>query len=388
MTCGSRARSSAPCRSPWPCRSCRCSATARPGASRRCCGGPGRSGPCWPWPPIWPTPCPTWSGTGPPGSGDWPPASGSAGRPRSPPPATPPPWPWPCTRGWPPGPARWWWPGPPWPPASGWPRCRSGPAAPAAAGSPTGCCWSAWPPSPSAGPAPSAPDPEPPAGSRASGCLTGVPGPRNRGGCGCRLPPGRLGVLRFSRRSGNHEPHRCRAPRRSCMVLPALDGKTRCRWAATDPVLATYHDNEWGEAPVGDAGWFERLSLEVFQAGLSWRTVLAKRDGFRRAFHDFEPKIVAAFTAKDVTLVLRDPGIVRNRAKVLATIENAKVVLALAHEHGSFGEWVATQPDELEQQQRVYRQTFQFAGPQVVEAFLQSVGRVAPPHEPGCWRLG
>ena len=111
------------------------------------------------------------------------------------------------------------------------------------------------------------------------------------------------------------------------MVLPALDGKTRCRWAATDPVLATYHDNEWGEAPVGDAGWFERLSLEVFQAGLSWRTVLAKRDGFRRAFHDFEPKIVAAFTGKDVTLVLRDPGIVRNRAKVLATIENAKVVL-------------------------------------------------------------
>ena len=82
------------------------------------------------------------------------------------------------------------------------------------------------------------------------------------------------------------------------MVLPALDGKTRCRWAATDPVLATYHDNEWGEPPVGDAGWFERLSLEVFQAGLSWRTVLAKRDGFRRAFHDFEPKIVAAFTAR------------------------------------------------------------------------------------------
>jgi DNA-3-methyladenine glycosylase I len=115
--------------------------------------------------------------------------------------------------------------------------------------------------------------------------------------------------------------------------------------------------------------------------------VLAKRDGFRRAFHDFEPKIVAAFTAKDVTLVLRDPGIVRNRAKVLATIENAKVVLALADEHGSFGEWVAVQPDDLEGQQRVYRKTFQFAGPQVVEAFLQSVGRVPAPHEPGCWRL-
>jgi DNA-3-methyladenine glycosylase I len=154
------------------------------------------------------------------------------------------------------------------------------------------------------------------------------------------------------------------------MVLPALDGKTRCRWAATDPVLASYHDHEWGEPPVGDAGWFERLSLEVFQAGLSWRTVLAKRDGFRRAFYDFEPKIVAAFTAKDVTGVLRDPGIVRNRAKVLATIENAKVVLALADE-----------------QQRTYRHTFQFAGPQVVEAFLQSVGRIPPPHEPGCWRL-
>jgi DNA-3-methyladenine glycosylase I len=172
------------------------------------------------------------------------------------------------------------------------------------------------------------------------------------------------------------------------MVLPALDGKTRCRWAATDPVLAAYHDSEWGEPPpLGEAGWFERLSLEVFQSGLSWRTVLAKRDGFRRAFHDFEPKIVAAFTSRDVTAVLRDPGIVRNRAKVLATIENAKQVLALAEAHGSFAAWVCGQQGSLEEQQRLYRQTFQFAGPQVVEAFLQSVGRVEPPHEPGCWRL-
>jgi DNA-3-methyladenine glycosylase I len=172
------------------------------------------------------------------------------------------------------------------------------------------------------------------------------------------------------------------------MVLPALDGKTRCRWAATDPVLAAYHDSEWGEPPpLGEAGWFERLSLEVFQSGLSWRTVLAKRDGFRRAFHDFEPKIVAAFTSRDVTAVLRDPGIVRNRAKVLATIENAKQVLALAEVHGSFAAWVCGQQGSLEEQQRLYRQTFQFAGPQVVEAFLQSVGRVEPPHEPGCWRL-
>jgi DNA-3-methyladenine glycosylase I len=172
------------------------------------------------------------------------------------------------------------------------------------------------------------------------------------------------------------------------MVLPALDGKTRCRWAATDPILASYHDVEWGEPPLGEAGWFERLTLEVFQAGLSWRTVLAKRDGFRRAFHDFEPKIVAAFTGRDVGAVLRDPGIVRNRAKVLATIENARTVLALSAEYGSFAQWVAAQPDGLEQQLRIYRQTFQFAGPQVVEAFLQSVGRVEPPHEPGCWRLG
>ena len=172
------------------------------------------------------------------------------------------------------------------------------------------------------------------------------------------------------------------------MVLPALDGKTRCRWAATDPVLASYHDQEWGEAPLGDAGWFERLTLEVFQAGLSWRTVLAKREGFRRAFHDFEPKLVAAFTAKDVSSILRDPGIVRNRAKVLATIENARTVLALADAYGSFGQWVNAQPTSLEEQQRVYRQTFQFTGPQVVEAFLQSVGRIEVPHEPGCWRLG
>jgi DNA-3-methyladenine glycosylase I len=171
------------------------------------------------------------------------------------------------------------------------------------------------------------------------------------------------------------------------MVLPALDGKTRCRWAATDPVLADYHDHEWGEAPLDDAAWFERLSLEVFQAGLSWRTVLAKRGGFRRAFDDFEPKIVANLGPKDVSRILRDPGIVRNRAKVLATIENARTVLALASEHGAFGAWVHEQPDDLAEQQRVYRQTFQFAAPAVVEAFLQSVGRLPAPHEPGCWRL-
>lgn len=171
------------------------------------------------------------------------------------------------------------------------------------------------------------------------------------------------------------------------MVLPALDGKTRCRWAATDPVLAGYHDHEWGVPPLDLAGWFERLSLEVFQAGLSWRTVLAKRDGFRRAFQDFEPKVIAALTAKDVTRVLRDPGIVRNRAKVLATVENAKIVLELDAQHGTFSNWVNAQPGDLAAQQRIYRQTFQFAGPQVVEAFLQSVGRIPPPHEPGCWRI-
>jgi len=171
------------------------------------------------------------------------------------------------------------------------------------------------------------------------------------------------------------------------MVLPALDGKTRCRWAATDPVLADYHDHEWGETPHDDAAWFERLSLEVFQAGLSWRTVLAKRGGFRRAFDDFEPKIVAHLTAKDVSRILRDPGIVRNRAKVLATIENARTVLTLASEYGAFAGWVQAQPDDLAEQQRIYRQTFQFASPAVVEAFLQSVGRLPAPHEPGCWRL-
>ena len=171
------------------------------------------------------------------------------------------------------------------------------------------------------------------------------------------------------------------------MVLPALDGKTRCRWAATDPVLADYHDREWGEPPDDEAGWFERLSLEVFQAGLSWRTVLAKRDGFRRAFHGFDPQVVARLGQREVSAILRDPGIVRNRAKVLATIENARTVLSLAETNDSFGKWVQAQPDDLAEQQHTYRRTFQFASPQVVEAFLQSVGRLPAPHEQGCWRL-
>lgn len=170
-------------------------------------------------------------------------------------------------------------------------------------------------------------------------------------------------------------------------MLPALDGKTRCRWAATDPVLADYHDDEWGEPPIDEAGWFERFCLEVFQAGLSWRTVLAKRVGFRRAFHDFEPKILAHLTSREVSQILRDPGIVRNRAKVMATIENARIMLQIAEEHGSFAAWVQAQPADLLVQQNIYRQQFQFASPPVVEAFLQSVGRLPVPHEQGCWRI-
>jgi DNA-3-methyladenine glycosylase I len=182
------------------------------------------------------------------------------------------------------------------------------------------------------------------------------------------------------------------------MVLPALDGRTRCRWAATDPVLADYHDNEWGVTPLDLAGWFERLTLEVFQAGLSWRTVLAKRPGFRTAFQDFEPKVVAAFGSKDVNRILRDPGIVRNRAKVLATINNARRCLDLVGEVGSLAayawvfepdprsrpqalDWDALvalgeAPEARAMSKDLRRRGWSFVGPTTVYSFMEAVGLV------------
>lgn len=112
-------------------------------------------------------------------------------------------------------------------------------------------------------------------------------------------------------------------------AVPGSDGRPRCGWAVSSPDYERYHDEEWGRPVRGEAALFERLSLEAFQSGLSWITILRKREAFRRAFAEFDPVVVAGFGAGDVDRLLADAGIVRNRQKIDATIVNARALLAL-----------------------------------------------------------
>ena len=119
--------------------------------------------------------------------------------------------------------------------------------------------------------------------------------------------------------------------------------KTRCSWAgATDPLMIAYHDGEWGVPSHDDRHFFEMLTLEGAQAGLNWRTILHKRDGYRRAFDNFDPRKVARYDARKVKSLLADPGIVRNRLKVGSTIDNARAFLAVQKEFGSFDAYIWT----------------------------------------------
>ncbi len=119
------------------------------------------------------------------------------------------------------------------------------------------------------------------------------------------------------------------------------DGKARCHWASPDdPVYTVYHDKEWGVPVHDDRRLFEFLILEGAQAGLSWSTILHKRDNYRRAFHRFDPKKVARYTARDVARLMKDAGIVRNRLKINSAISNAQAFLAVQKEFGSFDEYI------------------------------------------------
>jgi len=158
-----------------------------------------------------------------------------------------------------------------------------------------------------------------------------------------------------------------------------------CRIAPTHPVHGPYHDLEYGFPTRDERALFERLMLEVNQAGLSWLTILNKRAAFRAAFADFEVDRVAAFGPPEIDRLMADPGIVRNRLKIAAAIENAQRIRALRQSSGSFADWLeAHHPRSVEAWTQLFRKTFRFTGGQIVGEFLMSVGYLPGAHEPDC----
>jgi DNA-3-methyladenine glycosylase I len=146
-----------------------------------------------------------------------------------------------------------------------------------------------------------------------------------------------------------------------------------------------YHDREYGFPLTGDAELLERLMLEVNQAGLSWLTVLKKREGFRTAYHNFDPDRVAGYGAREVKRLLGNAGIIRNRLKVEAAIANAKAVVAMRKTHGSFAGWLdAHHPRGKPEWVTLFKQTFRFTGGEIVGEFLLSTGYLAGAHRETC----
>lgn len=158
-----------------------------------------------------------------------------------------------------------------------------------------------------------------------------------------------------------------------------------CEYAAGDPLHGPYHDQEYGFPARDDAVLFERLLLEINQAGLSWATMLRKREGFRAAYAGFDVDAVAAFGPSDRDRLLADPGIIRNRLKVEAAIHNAAVVGALRDEYGSFAAWLDLHhPLDKAAWVKLFKKTFRFTGGEIVGEFLLSLGYLPGAHVESC----
>jgi DNA-3-methyladenine glycosylase I len=168
------------------------------------------------------------------------------------------------------------------------------------------------------------------------------------------------------------------------------DGKSRCRWCGAAPEFLGYHDTEWGFPVSDDHRLFEKLSLEGFQSGLSWRTILAKRENFRAAFHDFDFDRIARFTQRDLNRLLKDDGIVRHRGKIEAVINNARRAQELVKQEGSVAAFIWRYEPDVEQLAKpqtasisaesialskdLKKQGWKFVGPTTVYAFMQAMG--------------
>ncbi|POH72251.1 DNA-3-methyladenine glycosylase I [Arthrobacter glacialis] len=184
-------------------------------------------------------------------------------------------------------------------------------------------------------------------------------------------------------------------------LVSGTDAKARCAWAGIerDEQYQQYHDTEWGRPVTGEAELFERLSLEAFQSGLSWLTILRKRESFRRAFGNFEPAVVAAFGQDDIDRLMADASIVRNLMKINATIGNARALLALPQgttlsqllaSHAPAAVRGAGEPipgktaESLQLAKVLKKHGFAFVGPTTAYAMMQAVG-IVNDHQPGCW---
>jgi DNA-3-methyladenine glycosylase I len=183
-------------------------------------------------------------------------------------------------------------------------------------------------------------------------------------------------------------------------LVIGTDGQPRCPWAVSAPEYIAYHDTEWGWPVRTDDGLFERMSLEAFQSGLSWLTILRKRENFRAAFAGFVIDKVARFGAHDIERLLADPGIVRNRAKILAAIANAEAATALPdglstplwsyaptgrrRRPTSRGDIPATSPESVAMAKDLKKRGFRFVGPTTAYALMQATGMVDD-HLTGCY---
>lgn len=175
-------------------------------------------------------------------------------------------------------------------------------------------------------------------------------------------------------------------------TIKGPDGKSRCGWCAAAPEFIEYHDNEWGYPVSDDIRLFEKLCLEGFQSGLSWRTILAKRDNFRDAFKQFDFHLVAEFTERDIERLLQNKGIVRHRGKIEAVINNAKCAKAMIHKYGSLAAYfwgyepvndslvapqtASTSEESVRLSKDLKKAGWKFVGPTTMYAFMQAMGLI------------
>lgn len=225
----------------------------------------------------------------------------------------------------------------------------------------------------------------------------GHPDPRVRAAAGVSTPGSRTAGTSSTQAS----PDPVATPDRTGLIV-GDDDRVRCWWGGSTPDYIDYHDTEWGVALHGDDALYERLCLEAFQSGLSWLTILRKRPGFRRAFADFRIEAVAAYDDRDVERLLADASIVRNRAKILAAIHNARVAAELdggldallwsfapsgpRARPAAIGDVAAVTAESTAMAKDLKRRGFKFFGPTTAYALMQATGMVDD-HLAGCWRV-